>query len=112
MLNLFLQEFHLDGLTMNQHHILGLTLSNQLHYPLGVGVRTEAHVLHAHLHLNLYIMVCNNHDNENYRLWCVIISAIENDGQCCCRQKVSLTISEKSCTKMCTDIMDIQNHLS
>lgn len=53
LLNFLLQELHFLGFPVDQEHIAGLSLADQLHDALGIGVGTEGHVLHLHLHLQL-----------------------------------------------------------
>ena len=57
--DLSLEELHLSRLAVHQHHVTRLTLPNQLHDALRVGVRTEAHVLYRHLHIHLSIQTCD-----------------------------------------------------
>lgn len=47
-----LEELHLDGLAVDEHHVFGLAVLNQLHDAFGVGVRAEAHVLDGHFDLD------------------------------------------------------------
>ena len=49
--DLALQELHLLPLPVHQHHVPRLAPADQLHDPLGVGVRRKRHVLDRHFHL-------------------------------------------------------------
>lgn len=53
LLDFLLQELHFLGLAMDQEHVPGLGLADELHDALGVGVGAEGHVLHLHLHFQL-----------------------------------------------------------